>query len=113
MLLLNKNTSEYSYVKNVQLICAILTYCHKRNNIDTVSLYSLNRTPHTFGYGYIPYAHTLYIYIAQSVPIYTMHIHALQNKASSLGGTLQRLYSLLSRVHPTAGSICEAPICLT
>lgn len=36
------------------------------------------------------------IYRAQAIPACSMHMHAPQNKASSLGGALQRLHSLLS-----------------
>lgn len=50
---------------------------------------------------YIPYVHTFYTYIprAQAIPACSMHMHAPQNKASSLGGALQRLHSLLSPVY--------------
>lgn len=43
------------------------------------------------------------IYRAQAIPACSMHMHAPQNKASSLGGALQRLHSLLS------GTSCWRP----
>lgn len=56
---------------------------------------------------YIPYVHTFntYIHRGQAVPACAVHMHGPQNKASSLGGALQRLHSLLSPVHPAAGLV--------
>lgn len=52
--------------------------------IKHANLFFKQDTPYTWPYAYIPYAH---IYC---IPIYrSMHMHALQNKASSLGGALQ------------------------
>ena len=44
------------------------------------------------------------IYLLRPIPAWGMHMHAPQNKASSLGGALQRLHSLL-RVHPAVGRL--------